>query len=369
MLNLEQDLYKTTGSIETLLGQAMYFGLSFSRVGFDFRPMLIPVFERVIMRQMNKQLNIEMNLKVVAESFSALNLNKIAGLKHPSTPANQDDVSQPPLLLLDYPPLALACNHILATLNTLRLCAPVSCVQQVTTIFKEYLSKLSQQILGYHTNNHAAWSTSQEEGFKKLCLIYKSILLPYLQNCLSAVFSPKHLSEISGLSITDLRARNLSFLDLELICEDLQQFITSTDESVKENTEANGDENIEPRTDYVADRLAELTIAVHSPEKDGLNGEASVEEIQNQNSDENTNENCSPENVTNENINTINDDPVVVDSVDTHQENEGTYTVEENQGKDNVVNDNIGVGNTNVTQEEATADDDAIAKVENLVEK
>ena len=100
-----------------------------------------------------------------------------------------------------------------------------------------------------------------------------------------------------------------------------------------------------------------------------MNGEASVEEIQNQNSDENTNENCSLENVTNENINTINDDPVVVDLVDNHQENEGTFTVEENQGKDNVVNDNIGVGNTNALQEEATADDDAIAKVENLVDE
>ena len=100
-----------------------------------------------------------------------------------------------------------------------------------------------------------------------------------------------------------------------------------------------------------------------------MNGEASVEEIQNQNSDENTNKNCSPENVTTENISTINDDPVVVDSVDNHQENEGSYTVEENQGKDNVVNDNIGVGNTNALQEEATADDDAIAKVENLVDE
>ena len=39
---------------------------------------------------------------------------------------------------------------------------------------------------------------------------------------------------------------------------------------MKENTEANGDENIEPRTDYVADRLAELTIAVHSPGRDNI---------------------------------------------------------------------------------------------------
>jgi len=283
MKSLEQDLYKTTGSIETLLGQAMYFGLSFSRVGFDFRPMLIPVFERIIMRQMNQQLNVDSNLKILADSFSAVNLNKISGLKHTSpAAATQDDVSQPPLLLLDYPPLALACNHILATLNTLRLCAPVSCVQQVTTIFQQYLVKLSQQILTYHNNNKAAWSGVQEEGFKKLCSVYKSILLPYLQNCISVVFSPKHLSEISGLSVSDLRARNLSFLNTDAICSDIEQFIAK-DEPVIESvaTPSVAAEGDQP-TDYVSERLAELSIAVQSPggRVSELNGEAKLQEPQ-----------------------------------------------------------------------------------------
>ena len=43
-----------------------------------------PILLRIIMRQMNQQLNLDSNLKILADSFSAVNLNKISGLKHTS---------------------------------------------------------------------------------------------------------------------------------------------------------------------------------------------------------------------------------------------------------------------------------------------
>ena len=42
----------------------MYFGLSFSRVGFDFRPLLAPIFEKTILAQFNKLVAFEANAKV-----------------------------------------------------------------------------------------------------------------------------------------------------------------------------------------------------------------------------------------------------------------------------------------------------------------
>jgi hypothetical protein len=58
-------------------------------------------------------------------------------------PATQPGTLQPPMLLLDFPPLACFLNNILVAFNDLRLCCPVALAQDVTGTLEDALAKVS----------------------------------------------------------------------------------------------------------------------------------------------------------------------------------------------------------------------------------
>lgn len=150
---LETDLNRGIGGrLDSLLGQCMYFGLSFSRVGADFRGQLAPVFQRVAINTFQKA--VEDAVEKFQDEMTSYTLLSAAAILGSSSmpaavPAAQPGALQPPMALLDFPPLACFLNNVLVAFNDLRLCCPVALAQDVTRALEDALAKVGNFLLPY----------------------------------------------------------------------------------------------------------------------------------------------------------------------------------------------------------------------------
>jgi len=248
-------------SYESLLGQAMYFGLSFSRVGFDFRPLLVPVFLDAIEKQFISKLGSDSCLRSFSDHLSSLSLER---LPSPPTLTGGDDSLQPPLALMDYPPLAHLTNVVLGALNEVRLCAPLALAPVITKRLQDMISEATLVLLNYHSTSSPSWTNKNISGWEHLCSAINGLLLPYLQRCLSAIFPLSDLTQTTGLAKDQLACQGLGVLDREKIMEPLVTFLPVLDTvGTMENEET---------TEFVADRLEEISIALDSTEVETQEG-------------------------------------------------------------------------------------------------
>lgn len=144
---LETDLHRGIGGrLDSLLGQCMYFGLSFSRVGADFRGQLAPVFQRVAISTFQKAIQEAVEkFQDEMNSYTLISAPAILGSSNlpAAVPVTQPGTLQPPMVLLDFPPLACFLNNILVAFNDLRLCCPIALAQDVTVTLEDALAKVS----------------------------------------------------------------------------------------------------------------------------------------------------------------------------------------------------------------------------------
>lgn len=142
---LETDLERGVGGrLDSLLGQCMYFGLSFSRVGADFRGQLAPMFQRVAAQTFSRAMQEAVDkFQEDMDMYTLIALPSVlGGTVPPVAPTSQPGTLQPPMSLLDFQPLACFLNHILTAFNDLRLCCPVGLAQSVTTCLEAGLNKV-----------------------------------------------------------------------------------------------------------------------------------------------------------------------------------------------------------------------------------
>lgn len=223
---LERDLQRGVGGrLDSLLGQCMYFGLSFSRVGADFRGQLAPMFQRVAAETFHRavqeavdKFQEDMNLYTLIALPSVL-----GGTIPPVAPSTQPGTLQPPMSLLDFQPLACFLNNILTAFNDLRLCCPIGLAHDVTTSLEDALKMVTRQILVFHRAEESAFSSREKELFVQFCSSYAEDLLPFLNRCLQVLFPPAQLALILGVPPTQLhKYGNLGCIDLAAVLEPLE---------------------------------------------------------------------------------------------------------------------------------------------------
>ncbi|KAG5895144.1 hypothetical protein JTB14_007315 [Gonioctena quinquepunctata] len=218
---LEEDL-EGISSIESILDQCMYFGSSFSKVGCDFRPLIVPMFTSTICKNFSKSVSeASRNFEKNIDKFTLIDRN------HPSIPWRtiNEDQMQPPDCLLEFYPLAEYLNNILSTLNNLRLCAPIAIVNEIVTYLQESLVFISESLVKLYIQEHQAFTVSSKDAFTKLCMGFSDELVPFVQKCIHVIYQPSNISSKLGISVNVLQQEGITFLDKSAIVSPIKHLL------------------------------------------------------------------------------------------------------------------------------------------------
>jgi len=217
LATLEHDLHGGAGGrLDSILGQCMYFGLSFSRVGADFRGLLAPIFERAArdyfctaLREANKRFEENM------QSYNLLGLTTTGSLPF-GTSHTQSGQLYPPTSLIDFYPLAAYCNHVLAAFNDLRLCSPLTLACHISDEVQRSLLEVNRVILAFYRAEETTFNDKERDQFEQLCACYVTDLLPYLNKCLQSLFPPTQVAQAMGVSVMDMARKSPGLCQVDI---------------------------------------------------------------------------------------------------------------------------------------------------------
>lgn len=258
LTTLEEDL-KYISSIESILDQCMYFGLSFSKVGCDFRTSMIPIFTSRILENFKKStLEAVKNFEVNIDKFTLIDKH------HPSIPwkMRNEDPLQPPDSLLEFYPLAEFLNNILNAFNKLKLCPAIAIVNEIVECLQESLLSISKSLIVLYNQEQQAFTTNSKDAFTRLSMCFSDDLVPYIQKCIHVIYPPSHIASKLGINVNYLQEEGITFLDKNIVVEPIGHLLpVKIDPSLildfsgtnnKEN-DTNTEENIIATTESIDD--------------------------------------------------------------------------------------------------------------------
>lgn len=234
---MEQDLAECDGtSFSSTLSQCMYFGLSFSKVGCDFRGLAAPIICACIEKHFQQSIvSATTKLKNDMDCFTLIN-------KVYST-VKKDLDNNKLVQVQEFYPLAVYCNGILQAFNDLRVCAPVQLVCSITKSIEQSLHQVSNVILQFYQQEHQAFSDVANEQFSCFCKCFVYELIPHIQTCLKSVYPPIQIATHLGVTVQYLEKGKYLTFDRDFILEPIKHLlplnIDFVDDSITTSEESN----------------------------------------------------------------------------------------------------------------------------------
>lgn len=200
----------------------MYFGLSFSKVGCDFRTSMIPIFTSRILINFKKSISeASKNFEVNIDRFTLIDKS------HPSIPwkMKNEDPLQPPDSLLEFYPLAEFLNNVLNALNKLKFCPAIAIINDVVECLQESLLVISKSLIYLYNQEQQAFTASSKDAFTRLCMCFSDDLVPYIQKCIHVIYPPTHIASKLGVSVNCLQEESITFLDKNKVIEPIKHLL------------------------------------------------------------------------------------------------------------------------------------------------
>ena len=193
--------------LDSLLSQSMYFGLSFSRIGADFRPMLVNIFHRTLFKTLTS------HTRSASSDFRESMKNYILTLPYqavqpPSAyfqPSRDSDRTlSPPQSLLQFIPLARYLNQLLTTLNEVKQCPLLSLALPLRSALEHSVTDMVQAIREFDVRERSSYSEKERELFVQFCYIAVSELIPFLSSALLHLFPIDAVNQFSSRRMINL---------------------------------------------------------------------------------------------------------------------------------------------------------------------
>jgi len=272
---LKQDLESGAQkqSLDSILSQAMYFGQSFGRVGADFRLSLVPILSKAVLdvaldhlegsEQRFKQGIDQLALKAMPSSSNISTSSSELDSKNP------DQNLQPPLELLDFPPLAEVCNAILSSLNEIRLCSIMSLAPKLIQRIETILISCGQTLKDRESRFGKSSIETEKATFQKLVTIFAQKLVTYMDRCLKTIFPLQQQNLITSdakfaLDLPKIyEVLPMKELVLAKSRSNFEEFNNSSSDSTKKSEQP----EIPPEVSYVVDRVSVISQEIESTEK------------------------------------------------------------------------------------------------------